>query len=80
MQAVSCILMCVAYWNVHGKAFFSKKITKAYHVALLYTLMYHWVRLSPLVCAELIDEWDFWKMVLYKRLAAFWGKSREPDF
>ena len=29
---------------------------------------------------NLIDEWDFWKRVLYKSLAAFWGKSGEPDF
>ena len=27
-----------------------------------------------------IDEWDFWKRELYKSLAAFWGKSGEPDF
>ena len=30
--------------------------------------------------ASKLDEWDFWKRVLYKSLAAFWGKSGEPDF
>ena len=36
-KAVSCIFMCalVAYWNVHGKAFFSTNLTKAIHAALL---------------------------------------------